>query len=222
MATKHHPKPQDIICGRDKSAYAHPGNEQFRRLVQSFREKYQNTKQRNEKAAITQDILYQIQREGGEFLKRDDATGAWVTLPEPEAYEKVSHALRSCKKKTTTTTKIIGTRPKPLAKTCAPRIEPPQLYSDTSNELFSNVLSRQRQILVDTVACCSFFKDGEEDEITASTSYDSTTAADGSIFDVVVGDFHVEDEEDCVPTPVGLTLTYTNSDAAFFAGAFPW
>jgi len=87
----------DVICGRDKLCCSHVGNKRFRQLVMKHRERYQTATSRDLKAQITFQIIADIKRQGGRFLKHDGVTGEWQPVPDAYAHEKVSHALRSAK-----------------------------------------------------------------------------------------------------------------------------
>jgi hypothetical protein len=85
----------DVLCGRDKQVYTHPGNRRFRDLVQKESVAYQQATCRSDKKAITERIIQQV-REKGQFLKFDK--NGWTTLDDEGVYEKVSHALRSVRR----------------------------------------------------------------------------------------------------------------------------
>lgn len=88
------PLPSDILCGRGKSIQ-HPGNDRMRDLVMEKKNEYQDAKRRDEKTAITNDIVAQLL--GGptpvRFLLKDDK--GWYSVGTNYAKEKVSHALRA-------------------------------------------------------------------------------------------------------------------------------
>ena len=90
------PNTFDIICGRDRLAFNHPGNRRFRVIVKIHRERYQTCKSRDEKSKITDEIIDSIQQKG-RFLKYDDVAKLWCVVTQEYAHEKVSHALRSAK-----------------------------------------------------------------------------------------------------------------------------
>lgn len=90
----------DVLCGRHnkhKHSTAHPGNQRFRSVVQSYCEEYQSTKMRCEKTRITKEVISIIQGDGGRFLKPGGIAAQWIPLNSAQVYEKVSHALRSAK-----------------------------------------------------------------------------------------------------------------------------
>jgi len=98
----------DVIFGKGKVAHAHHGNKQFRRIVQKYREEYQNTKARDVKKRITNNVIDAVRQLGGRFLKLNDVDDD-DSLFEEAAFEcqylKVSHALRSSKAPKTSSTR---------------------------------------------------------------------------------------------------------------------
>jgi hypothetical protein len=100
------PRNVDVLCGKDREAYAHVGNKRFRVMISWYRNKYQNAKSREEKTRINKEIVSTIRECGGRFLKKDCNTNIWYDVGDEYAHDKVSHALRNtrdpkkkCKKK---------------------------------------------------------------------------------------------------------------------------
>jgi hypothetical protein len=89
--------PNDVLCGRDKISHAHMGNKHFRRIIETYREVYQNADCRDQKTNITCSVIAKIHNRGGRFLKLNEETEVWEQVSEQYAREKVSHALRSAK-----------------------------------------------------------------------------------------------------------------------------
>lgn len=89
----------DVVCGRDKLSHSHPGNKRFRRIIQSYREKYQTASRREDKTRITGEIVALVEHSGGRFLKSDEngKVGEWSEVDPASIHEKVSHALRSAR-----------------------------------------------------------------------------------------------------------------------------
>ena len=89
---------KDVLCGRDKLAYSHPGNKFFRSLVQECSVMYQQATYRRMKTEIIQTIISKVQESGGRFLKlEDDLSGLinWNEMDSLSIHQKVAHALRS-------------------------------------------------------------------------------------------------------------------------------
>jgi hypothetical protein len=93
------PQKEDILLGRHREAYGHPGNRRFRFLISSYSDDYQNARARDTKTGIIQKIVASIQKYGGRFLRRDEQTDMWCDVCDDYKYvhEKVSHALRQKK-----------------------------------------------------------------------------------------------------------------------------
>lgn len=88
---------KDILCGRDKLSFQHPGNRWLRNLIHCYRERYQNAPLRDLKTRITCEIASIVESEGGRFLKYDNDLCAWIEVDDAGIKDKISHALRSAK-----------------------------------------------------------------------------------------------------------------------------
>lgn len=82
----------DVLCGRGGLTNGNPGNIFFRRLVRMKQEAYLLASKR-EKAGVAREIVEEVQRRNGRFLKKD-SNGVWVEICERKAREKTSQALR--------------------------------------------------------------------------------------------------------------------------------
>lgn len=82
----------DVLCG--KSSYNNPGNEFFRKLIQTHRRMYRSTTVRDEKRKVIEYIIEEVHCRGGRFLRSE---GDVSEIPHAQQYEKVSHALRSAR-----------------------------------------------------------------------------------------------------------------------------
>jgi hypothetical protein len=67
------------------------------RIIETYREVYQNADCRDQKTNITCSVIAKIHNRGGRFLKLNEETEVWEQVSEQYAREKVSHALRSAK-----------------------------------------------------------------------------------------------------------------------------
>lgn len=65
----------------------------FRKLIRSNVQRYQDTKDKQEKAAIVISIVDIVRRHGGRFLKQDDDE-QWYDMGDNQARDKVGHSLR--------------------------------------------------------------------------------------------------------------------------------
>jgi methyl coenzyme M reductase gamma subunit len=95
------PSMMDILCGRDKVSYSHVGNRRFRVIVEMNYQRYQKCTTREAKTRITDEIIEGIRECGGRFLRKNEDTGMYEDVGDEYAHEKVSHALRSAKPKST-------------------------------------------------------------------------------------------------------------------------
>jgi hypothetical protein len=87
----------DVLLGRGKKNTGHHGNEQLQTVLNMHSVRYNSTTSRNEKTAITKEIVQSIQTTGeppGRFLKFDKDANGWVEVDDVAARIKVSHAIR--------------------------------------------------------------------------------------------------------------------------------
>lgn len=82
---------KDILSGRGGGTNTHPGNKNFRQLVESYRSEYVLSK-KAAKREIARRIVNTIRQDGGRFLKREGVT--WREIGDQKAREKTSQALR--------------------------------------------------------------------------------------------------------------------------------
>lgn len=86
----------DVLCGRGGSINSHPGNERFRRLVETKKRVYLTARFKREKRLIANSILTEIKslQPPGRFLAKDSKTGNWHDIGDEKARDKTSQALR--------------------------------------------------------------------------------------------------------------------------------
>jgi hypothetical protein len=89
-----HPNPQDVVLGKDKKAYHHPGNVAFRQLVKNYLCYYALAKSKSGRTTVAQALYDAMKRSQSYFLKPALGGVGWVRLDEASARFKVSHALR--------------------------------------------------------------------------------------------------------------------------------
>jgi len=82
------PYKHDVLFGRGKSSYDHPGNREFRSRAQQRAEEYEQVDVPAKKK-ISCDIVSEITSRMGYFLKAHD-DGYWIEVSEQEARRKVS------------------------------------------------------------------------------------------------------------------------------------
>ncbi len=96
---------QDVLFGKGKIALNHPGNDQFRTIVESWKKKYSNAKPAD-KRKIALEIIKIIESldPPGRFLievsneSSGACSGSWVQVNREKAIKKVCHRLREKKK----------------------------------------------------------------------------------------------------------------------------
>ena len=91
-------RPEDVICSKGRTTKSHPGNMRYDTLIQQNRERYQACQCRGDKTRITHEIIQEVTQSGGRFLKFDPDARQWSELNQDLQREKVSHALRSCRR----------------------------------------------------------------------------------------------------------------------------
>lgn len=98
--------PNDVLCGRSRFAFDHPGNVRLRESIQIILDQY-NTSSRKERTIIIRDIIKSIMKNGGRFLKFNDKKNQWYDGGFEAAKIRVSTAVRdaarSCVKERITT-----------------------------------------------------------------------------------------------------------------------
>lgn len=103
------PRDTDVLCGRGRGYFEHPGNRRMLAIISQFKSEYQ-TASKTEKSIITHRVLQLIlnPRDGTarpRFLKEESngkkkergVNGSWSELCEKEIHKKVAHTLREQK-----------------------------------------------------------------------------------------------------------------------------
>ena len=91
------PHGNDVLCGRGGTVNAHPGNEQYRKFVDSKKRLYLTTRFKREKRLISSQIVDQVRNliPPGRFLMKDPANPTiWHDIGDEKARDKTSQALR--------------------------------------------------------------------------------------------------------------------------------
>lgn len=87
------PSPRDVICGRGGATRRHPGNKNYRSLINSNKPTYLlSTKE--EKTGISRSIVAAIREQQGQFLEQRGNDQIWYDIGDAKATEKTSQALR--------------------------------------------------------------------------------------------------------------------------------
>jgi hypothetical protein len=83
----------DVLSGRGGGTNVHPGNRNFRDLINLHRRAYLKAR-KNDKPAISRAIVRAIRETTGKFLKKDEKSNLWFEIGDDAAREKTSQALR--------------------------------------------------------------------------------------------------------------------------------
>ena len=83
----------DVLSGRGGGTNVHPGNRNFRDLINMHRRAYLKAR-KNDKPAISRAIVRAVREANGKFLRKDEKTGLWFEIGDDAAREKTSQALR--------------------------------------------------------------------------------------------------------------------------------
>jgi hypothetical protein len=86
------PSELDIVCGRGRGSCRRPGNKRFLSIVHQYVPLYSAAKSKVGKGKILNAIMDDSRIKDGRFLKRNN--GSWYELAEPQAREKIGHAIR--------------------------------------------------------------------------------------------------------------------------------
>jgi hypothetical protein len=85
---------RDIVCGRGKGCWNHPGNQMFQTIIHASVERYSGAKSKNEKSLVVASIVEGLCKSGGRFVKEDKTTGRWYDIGQTQAHDKTGHAIR--------------------------------------------------------------------------------------------------------------------------------
>jgi len=83
----------DVLCGQSRTCASHFGNRRFQNVLDLYAPKYDAVNSKQEKMALTKEIVSCIQASGGRFLRFKN--GEWQEISTVTARDKVSHALRT-------------------------------------------------------------------------------------------------------------------------------
>ncbi len=88
------PGTYDVLCGRGGNINTHPGNEDYRKLIDENKRVYLTSRFKKDKRLITDSIIEEVKKRGGRFLLRNVKSGLWFEVTEDKARDKTSQALR--------------------------------------------------------------------------------------------------------------------------------
>eukprot|EP00980_Cylindrotheca_fusiformis_P030879 scaffold25563_cov127-Cylindrotheca_fusiformis.AAC.1 len=87
------PSKHDVLLGRGKQIFRHPGNRLLHELVETYDEQY-NQLSKDDKTKLADQIVAVVHGYSGHFMKLDNESGMWVEVSKIEAREKVTHRFR--------------------------------------------------------------------------------------------------------------------------------
>ena len=88
------PDINDVLFGRGGKINDHPGNIQFRSIVEQCKYNYTQLRSKREKRRIALEVIDQIRSLGGKFLECDTSSGCWFEQSKVKVFKKASQALR--------------------------------------------------------------------------------------------------------------------------------
>jgi hypothetical protein len=86
------PTSTDILCGRGRTHFSHPGNKQFREIVGKSLGAYLDASTRTQKSKIVKNITNEALEHGARFLKQERKSKVWYIAGLKLAREKVRRA----------------------------------------------------------------------------------------------------------------------------------
>lgn len=89
------PTDKDVLLGRGGKSNHHPGNMRYRAEIDRLQERYKKTDDKEEKTNISERLVLDVQKYGGNFLEKD--SNGWYIIDIVVARRKVSQALREDK-----------------------------------------------------------------------------------------------------------------------------
>lgn len=93
LPSDYSPCSADVLCGRGKEYYDHPGNKRFRQLVELSLPQYANAPSKLHKTFIVKGIIETIRESGSGFVRVLE-DGSWVDIGDHSAREKVGQTFR--------------------------------------------------------------------------------------------------------------------------------
>ena len=90
------PTDNDVLRGRGNGPQQHPGNQQFRIIIDRYRETYVSLKKTSEKQALADKVCKEIESLSppGRFLKQSKGDKSWSLEEDSKVKSKIKQALR--------------------------------------------------------------------------------------------------------------------------------
>jgi len=92
-----HPGPMDVIIAKGKTAFRHPGNRLYRKIIQSNLPQYSTAKFKSDKSRIvskTMDSIREASSSGVLFVRHNKKDGRWCEIGEDVSREKIGQSFR--------------------------------------------------------------------------------------------------------------------------------
>jgi len=86
-------KSTDVICRRGAGGNSHPGNAEFRRVISTNKDRYDNLPSRD-REDFSRGIWNEMSRGGIRFVREASPDGTWVVLDDEKCARKIWSALR--------------------------------------------------------------------------------------------------------------------------------
>eukprot|EP00980_Cylindrotheca_fusiformis_P031288 scaffold26125_cov162-Cylindrotheca_fusiformis.AAC.1 len=91
------PSNHDVLLGRGKHIFGHPGNRLWQELVATYYDQYDQVP-KDDKTKLADQIVDIVRGYSGRFRKLDNESGMWVEASRLEARDKVTHRFRQNRK----------------------------------------------------------------------------------------------------------------------------
>lgn len=88
------PTANDVLCGRGRNTFEHPGNKALRNLIGQRIEQYRECKRREQKTNMIHETIQVLRAKGGRFLKFDQDVNKWYDGGRIAAKSRVGVAYR--------------------------------------------------------------------------------------------------------------------------------
>jgi hypothetical protein len=92
------PSPMDVLMGREKLGWSHPGNTRYQFLIGEYQSRYETCETRIEKTILASTIVMKVKEYGGRFLLRKKGETYWSEADNWALNEKVTNAFRGRRK----------------------------------------------------------------------------------------------------------------------------
>lgn len=84
----------DVYCGRGIRCLQHMGNQRYRSLIESMKDRYVSAGSKQDKMDIITEVIQLIRAQGGSFLRQDIANDRYYEIGDRLAREKISQSFR--------------------------------------------------------------------------------------------------------------------------------